>query len=56
MRDHLCKPKSDGGIGFMNLRGFNEVLLRWQLMVLVYVVDSIMAKLLNDKYYPMSLN
>jgi hypothetical protein len=49
-----CKAKSKGGIGFKDLRAFNEALLAKQGWRLTTNPDSLVAKIFKAKYYPNS--
>ncbi|PNX98065.1 ribonuclease H [Trifolium pratense] len=48
----VCKHKMEGGIGFRDLRAFNEALLAKQGWRLITQPDSLVAKILKAKYYP----
>jgi hypothetical protein len=48
------KAKSKGGIGFKDLRAFNEALLAKQGWRLTTNPDSLVAKIFKAKYYPNS--
>jgi hypothetical protein len=45
------RPKSMGGIGFRDMRLFNQALLARQVWRLIQFPDSICARLLKAKYY-----
>jgi ribonuclease HI len=47
-----CKQKTQGGMGFRNLRAFNEALLAKQGWRILTEPDSLMAKTLKAKYFP----
>jgi hypothetical protein len=47
-----CKAKSKGGMGFKDLRAFNEALLAKQGWRLVTNPTSLVARILKAKYYP----
>jgi hypothetical protein len=48
----LCNHKKKGGMGFRNLRAFNEALLAKQGWRLITHPNSLAAKVLKAKYYP----
>jgi hypothetical protein len=50
--DKMTRPKSQGGIGFRDLRIFNQALLSRQAWRLLYYPDTLCARLLNARYYP----
>jgi hypothetical protein len=50
--DKLVRPKSHGGVGFRDLRVFNQALLARQAWRLLKFPDSLCARLLKAKYYP----
>jgi hypothetical protein len=50
--DKMTRPKSQGGIGFRDLRVFNQTLLARQAWRLLAFPDSLCAKLLKARYYP----
>jgi hypothetical protein len=52
--ESMCKPKGQGGIGFRDLRLFNQALLARQAWRLIEYPDSLCARLLKAKYYPSS--
>ena len=47
----LCKAKKDGGMGFRDLRAFNEALLSKQSWRIQTQQNSLMAKVLKAKYF-----
>jgi hypothetical protein len=47
-----CKTKAKGGMGFRDLRAFNEALLAKQGWRLLTNPNSLVAKILKAKYYP----
>jgi hypothetical protein len=50
--DRMTRPKSHGGIGFRDLRLFNQALLAKQTWHLIVRPDSLCARILKAKYYP----
>jgi hypothetical protein len=52
--EKMVRPKSQGGIGFRDLRVFNQALLARQAWRLIQKPDSLCARLLRAKYYPSS--
>jgi hypothetical protein len=50
--DRLVHPKSQGGVGFRDLRIFNQALLARQAWRLLKFPNSLCASLLKAKYYP----
>lgn len=50
----LCKPKSEGGLGFKDLYMFNLALLAKQGWRLIQKPDSLVAQLFKAKCYPTS--
>jgi ribonuclease HI len=50
--DKVTRPKAQGGIGFRNLRVFNQALLARQAWRLLHFPDSLCARLLKARYYP----
>jgi hypothetical protein len=48
----MTKPRSQGGIGFRDLRIFNQALLAKQAWGLIEYPDSLCARLLKAKYFP----
>jgi hypothetical protein len=50
--DKLLRSKDQGGLGFKDLRLFNQALLARQAWRLIQFPDSLCAQLLKAKYYP----
>ena len=50
--DNLTKRKGQGGMGFRDLKLFNQALLVRQAWRLIAFPDSLCARLLKAKYYP----
>ncbi|XP_019179198.1 PREDICTED: uncharacterized protein LOC109174416 [Ipomoea nil] len=50
--NQLCEPKSKGGLGFRKLHVFNVALLAKQGWRLLIHPESLVNKMLKDKYYP----
>ena len=48
----MCKPKSQEGMGFRNLQAFNLALLTKQSWRILTNLDSLVARILNAKYFP----
>ena len=48
----LCKPKSEGGLGFKDLYAFNLALLAKQGWRLIQFPNSLVARIFKAKYYP----
>lgn len=51
---HLCQPKSEGGMGFRDLIKFNQALLAKQGRRLIQNSDSLLGKKMKAKYFPNS--
>jgi hypothetical protein len=52
--EQLILPKSMGGLGFRDMRLFNQALLARQAWRLIQFPDSLCARLLKAKYFPNS--
>ena len=50
----LCLPKVEGGMGFMEVRGFNQALIVKQGWRIQQRSDTLVAKVLRGKYFPNS--
>ncbi|XP_050233595.1 uncharacterized mitochondrial protein AtMg00310-like [Mercurialis annua] len=50
----ICKAKKNGGLGFRNLRAFNQAMLAKQAWRLIQNPNSLCAKFLKAKYHPQS--
>jgi hypothetical protein len=50
--DKCTRPKSHGGVGFRDLKVFNQALLARQAWRLMQFPDSLCARILKVKYYP----
>jgi hypothetical protein len=50
--DSMMRPKTHGGIGFRDMRLFNQALLARQAWRLIQFPNTLCAQLLKAKYYP----
>jgi hypothetical protein len=50
--DIMLRPKDYGGVGFRDMRLFNQALLARQAWRLVQFPDTLCAQILKAKYYP----
>jgi hypothetical protein len=50
--DIMMRPKDHGGVGFRDMRLFNQALLARQAWRLIQYPNTLCAKLLKAKYYP----
>ena len=50
--DRMVRPKNQGGIGFRDMRLFNQALLARQAWRLIQYPTSLYAQVLKAKYYP----
>jgi hypothetical protein len=50
--DSMLRPKSQGGVGFRDMRLFNQALLARQAWRLIQFPHTLCAQILKTKYYP----
>ncbi|XP_074361973.1 uncharacterized protein LOC141702164 [Apium graveolens] len=50
----LCMPKERGGLGFRDMKAFNQALIAKQVWRILRQPDSLCAKILRDCYFPNS--
>ena len=50
--DFMVRPEGKGGMGFKDLRTFNQALLARQAWRLIQFLESLCAQVLRAKYYP----
>ncbi|KAM1025390.1 hypothetical protein FF1_038489 [Malus domestica] len=53
--ERLCSTKCDGGLGFQNMYAFNLALLPKKIWCILQEPTSLVARLLQAKYYPNSM-
>lgn len=49
--DQLCNPHLDGGVGFRTLADFNLALLAKQMWRLLRFLDSLLCRVLKERYF-----
>ncbi|CAL1400234.1 unnamed protein product [Linum trigynum] len=49
---NMCKPKEEGGMGFKDIKLFNQAMVGKHLWNLMTKPDSLAARVLKAKYYP----
>jgi hypothetical protein len=50
--DSMLRPKSQGGVGFRDMRLFNQALLAKKAWRLIFFPNTLCAQILKAKYYP----
>ncbi|KAL0293283.1 UNVERIFIED_CONTAM: putative mitochondrial protein [Sesamum radiatum] len=48
----VCRAKDEGGLGFRNLKAFNQAMLAKQLWRIATRPDSLVSHLFKCKYFP----
>lgn len=51
----LCRPKLEGGMGFLDMASFNLALLTKQACRIITSPDLLLSTILKDRYFPSSL-